>query len=130
MAGVAAGARAAALLAERREEIAREVSGALFAGWPRMAERYGEYGRGKCLQDMRLNLEHLAPAVEMEDPAIFARYAVWVDGVLRSRGVPTEDLARCLEATERAVAARLPDAEAEVVRRCLRAGLAALGGEG
>ena len=129
MAGLTAGARAAALVEARREELAREVSDALFAGSPEMAARYGDYGRGKCLQDMRHNLEHLQPALELEDPGIFARYAAWLHGLLYARGVPTRDLVACLEATGDALAARLAPDEAEVAARCLRAGRVAVRGE-
>lgn len=130
MAGVSPGARAAAALLEQKETVARSVTGLLYAEMPWLVDRYGERGRQKCLQDMRYNLEHLAPAVELEAPAMFARYAAWCDGVLRSRGVSTEELARSLVLMESDVAARLPPEQADAVAACLRAGVAALGGGG
>lgn len=125
---MSAGALAAAALLENREAVARSVTGLLYAEMPWLLDRYGERGRQKCLQDMRYNVEHLAPAVELQDPAMFARYAAWCDGVLRSRGVSTGELARSLVLMESDVAARLPPEQADAVAACLRAGVAALGG--
>lgn len=128
MEGVSTAALAAAALLEQKEAVARSVTGLLYAEMPWLVDRYGEHGRQKCLQDMRYNVEHLAPAVELEDPAMFARYAAWCDGVLRSRGVSTEELARSFVLMESDVAARLPREQADAVAACLRAGLAALAG--
>jgi Phycobilisome protein len=130
MAGVSAGPRAAAALAENAEAVARSVTGLLYAEMPWLVDRYGERGRQKCLQDMRYHLEHLAPAVELEDPALFARYAEWCDGMLRARGVQTDELRRCLQLMEWDVAARLPDDQARVAAACLQAGIGALRGGG
>jgi hypothetical protein len=129
MGAVSAGPAAAAALLDLKEDVARSVTGLLYAEMPWLVDRYGERGRLKCLQDMRYNLEHLAPAVELDDPAMFARYATWCDGVLRSRGVPTDELARSLELMESDVAARLPAEHARAVAECLRAGVRALRAE-
>lgn len=130
MAGVSAGTRAAAALAEHAEAVARSVTGLLYAEMPWLVDRYGERGRLKCLQDMRYHLEHLAPAVELEDPVLFARYAEWCDEMLRARGVQTDELARSLELMESDVAFRLPRDDGELVAASLRAGIAALRGGG
>jgi hypothetical protein len=126
MAGMTAGERAAQTVLDRLGEIARAVTDAMYRERPELLDRYGERGRAKCLQDMRYNLEHLAPAVELDDPASFARYAAWCDALLRSRGVPTDDLARSLVLMERELRARLPADEADAAAASLHAGLAAL----
>lgn len=130
MAGVSTGALAAAALLEQQESIARAVTGLLYAEMPWLAEKYGERGRRKCLQDVRYNVQYLAPAVELEDPATFVRYAVWCAGVLRARGVAADELARSFELLESDVGARLAAEQARGVAACLRAGVAALRGEG
>lgn len=122
----AAAAQAADALNGQREALARAVTEALYAEMPELMDRYGERGRQKCLQDMRYNLEHLEPAVALGEPQIFARYARWLDDLLAARGVPTREVARCLELTERVVRARFPAEEAEAVARCVRAGVDAL----
>ncbi|HEX8692750.1 MAG TPA: hypothetical protein VF746_10040 [Longimicrobium sp.] len=123
------GERAAARLLERRDEIARAGTEALYAEKPWLLAKYGERGRQKCLQDMRYNVEHLAPAVELDAPAMFEAYARWVDDVLRARNVPTGELVRALELMERAAAEGMDDAERGVLARCVAAGVSALGPE-
>jgi hypothetical protein len=126
MGGVAPAEQASAFLLEEKEPLAREVTARLYAALPGLLDKYGQAGREKCLQDMRYNLEHLAPAVDLEQPEMFAGYVGWVDGLLRSRGVATDELALSLEIMEAVVAERVPAGAAEAVRVCLRAGLAAL----
>lgn len=123
-----AGTRAAQFLEIQREALAVEITGALYAEMPELLAKYGERGRERCLQDMRYNLEHLAPAVELEEPLVFASYALWLNDLLRARNVPTVEVVRSLELTERIVRERMPTEEADAVARCLRAGVDALGG--
>jgi hypothetical protein len=126
MAGLSTGARAAAALLDQKEAIARSTTGLLYAEMPWLVDKYGERGRLKCLQDMRYNLEYLAPAVELENTELFVAYARWVDGVLRARGVPTGELARSFELMASDVTARLRADEAALVSTCLEAGVMAL----
>lgn len=120
--------RAGAALLEQKEIIARSVTGLLYAEMPWLQDKYGDRGRDKCLQDMRYNLEHLIPAVELAAPDMFARYAAWASGVLQARGVPADELARSLEIMRADIRARLPGDAAEAVAGCLDAGLQALRG--
>jgi hypothetical protein len=121
-----AGLRAARLLLVDREALAREVTEALYAESPGLLLRYGESGREKCLQDMRYNIEHLTPAVELGDEAMFAGYVQWVDSLLRARNVSTRDVVRCLELLAGRCAIRYPRDEAETIGRIVRAGLAVI----
>jgi hypothetical protein len=122
-----AGLRAARLLLIDREALAREVTDALYAESPDLLARYGQAGRDKCLQDMRYNIEHLTPAVELGDEGMFAGYVQWLDSLLRARNVPTRDVVRCLELLNDRCAVRYPPGEAETIGAIIRAGLAALG---
>ena len=121
-----AAARASEMILTRKEDLAREITEALYAGQPELLERFGETGRAKCLQDMRYNLEHLAPAVGLEDPSLFGRYVRWLADMLRARGIPGDDVRHSLELTREVVAARLPADEASCITTALGAGLAAL----
>lgn len=121
-----AGLRAARLLLIDREALAREVTDTLYAESPDLLARYGQAGRVKCLQDMRYNIEHLTPAVELGDGAMFAGYVQWLDSLLRARNVPTRDVVRCLHLLEDRCAVRYPRGEAEAIAAILRAGLAVL----
>ena len=125
---VDAGLRAARLLLVDREALAREVTDALYAESPDLLARYGERGREKCLQDMRYNIEHLTPAVELGDASMFAGYVEWLDALLRARNVPTRDVVRCLELLGDRCAIRYPRADAETIGTILRAGIAVLAG--
>ena len=124
--GPDAGLRAARLLLIDREALAREVTDALYAESPDLLACYGQAGRDKCLQDMRYNIEHLTPAVELGDEAMFAGYVEWVDSLLRARNVPTRDVVRCLQLLDDRCAVRYPRGEAETIGAILRAGLAVL----
>ena len=118
--------RASDSILGRKEELARAITDALYAGDPALSERFGEAGHAKCLQDMHYCLEHLAPAVALNDPALFARYVLWLENLLAARGIGSEDVRRSLEATSNVLQQRLLPNEAACVLRCLRAGLASL----
>ncbi|HEV2130044.1 MAG TPA: hypothetical protein VGR27_03020 [Longimicrobiaceae bacterium] len=117
-----------ALLA-RKEELARAITEALYAEMPDLMEKYGESGRAKCLQDMRYNLEHLAPAVALGEPALFARYVAWLRDMLGARGIPADEVRRSLELTQDFVRVRLAAEQAELVAAAVAAGLNALAEE-
>ena len=121
-----AGRRASESLLDRKEHLALAITEQLFAKDPSMLVKYGERGRAKCLQDMRYNIEHLAPAVALGEPELFARYVRWLEELLRVRNVPADDVRRSLETTEAVIAARLPAEEAAAIAECIRAGLAVL----
>lgn len=116
-------ARSAALLMRDREMLAQEVTAALYAESPDLLERHGERGRGKCLQDMVYNVEHLIPAVDLADGAMFARYVEWLDGLLRARNVATRDVIRCLELLRDRCVERYPAAESAAIADIIETGL-------
>jgi hypothetical protein len=115
--------RAAALLMRDREVLAQDVTAALYAESPDLLQRHGERGRGKCLQDMMYNIEHLIPAVDLADGAMFARYVEWLDGLLRARNVATRDVIRCLELLRDRCVARFPAPESSAITGIIEAGL-------
>jgi hypothetical protein len=118
-----AASRGAALLMRDRDALALAVTTALYAESPRLLEKHGERGREKCLQDMRYNIDHLIPAVDLADGAMFARYVEWLDGLLRARNVATRDVVRCLELLRDHCVDRYPAAESGAIGDIIRAGL-------
>ncbi len=118
--------RASDSILGRKEELALAITDALYAGDPALWERFGEAGRAKCLQDMHYCLEHLAPAVSLTDPALLARYVLWLANLLAARGIGSEDVRRSLNATEGVLSQRLRPDEVACVLPCLMAGLASL----
>lgn len=126
MNAVPAETRASDSILARKGELAREITNAIYADDPALLERFGEAGRAKCLQDMHYCLEHLAPAIAMDDPSLFARYVTWLEGLLAARGVGSQDVRRSLEATRAVLDERLDPDESAGALRCLRAGLTSI----
>jgi hypothetical protein len=124
------GARCGDRLVAEKEDLARAITDALYAERPELLARYGAAGREKCLQDMRYNLEHLAPAVALDQPAMFAGYAQWLAGLLGARGIPLEDVVRSLVLTREAIAHRFTREQAAAAEAAIAAGLAALDAAG
>ena len=110
----------------RKEEISQAVTDAMYAEDPGLLERFGEAGRAKCLQDLRYCLEHLAPALALDDPSVFARYVRWVESLLAARGIGSRHVRRSLEIIERVIVERLQPDETACALRCLRAGVTSL----
>ncbi|HEX6576111.1 MAG TPA: hypothetical protein VF042_14175 [Gemmatimonadaceae bacterium] len=99
-----------------RESLASAVTERLYQEKPSLLEKHGEYGRTKCLQDMRYNIEHLLPAVELDDVSLFSRYVLWLDDLLRARNVDTDDVVRCLTILRDECTARYGDDGAFIAR--------------
>jgi hypothetical protein len=127
--GQPAGRDAATKLLRDQSELARAVTARLYAEHPDLLERFGERGRTKCLQDMNYNVEHLIPAVELEDGPMFATYVSWLDALLRARAVPTRDVKRSLELLADEAVARYQGADGQLIQRILNAGVAVLAAE-
>jgi hypothetical protein len=123
---VTAGERAGARLVAEKEDLARAITAALYRERPDLHARYGEAGREKCLQDMRYNLEHLAPAVALDQPSMFEGYARWLVGMLGARGIPTDEIARSLALTRAAIEDGFPPDEAAAAAPALDAALRAV----
>ena len=117
------GASASRLLMRDRDALARTVTESLYTASPALLERYGERGRDKCLQDMHYTIEHLIPAVDLGDEAMFVRYVEWLEGLLRARNVNTRDVVRCLELLRDQCRKRFPRPEGDATGAILQAGL-------
>jgi hypothetical protein len=59
---------------------------------PALFARFPDTGRARCLEDTRFHLEHLAAALDLDDPDLFADYRAWLVGLLAVRGIGTEDV--------------------------------------
>lgn len=126
MAGDVSARAAGQRLLDEKEPLARAITAALYERMPELLERHGQRGRAKCLEDMHYNLEHLAPAVDLGEPVMFANYVRWLGDLLRARNVGTDEVRASLEVTERVIRERFETAQAEAVCACIRAGLATL----
>src|SRR5262245_27343501 len=106
-----------------KEHLARAVTERLYAERPYLLDKHGERGREKTLPDMRYNIEHMIPAVDLGDPPMFARYVEWLDEMLRSRNVETKEVVRCLELLRDECEGRFA-ADSGAIRPVIDAGLA------
>ena len=116
---------AADALLDYKGIIARAITDTMYREKPELLERYGEVGRTRCLEDMHYNLEHIAPAVALNEPVLFERYVIWLRDMLAARNVPVDDVRRSLELTNDVVREHLPD-HADAIAGIVNAGLAAL----
>lgn len=123
MAGVTAGERAAEKVLARKEEMAARITEAMYRDDPDLLTRHGERGRAKCLQDMRYNLEHLAPALALDEPDMFRKYVSWLVELLAAHGVPARDVRRSLTLTRTTLAEILDSEEAAAAGRAIDAGM-------
>jgi len=114
---------AARVLMRDVEHLAEAVTERFFGERAERIEKYGERGRDKTRQDMRYNVEHLVPAVEMADERMFMNYVEWLDELLRAHNVPTTDLLRCLELLRGEVVARYGENEVRAINTILDAGI-------
>jgi Phycobilisome protein len=126
MAGMSAAERCAARLIAEKDSLALAITDALYKERPELSRKYGETGRAKCLQDMRYNVEHLAPAVALDDPTMFAGYARWLASLLTARGIPTDEIARSIQLTRAEIASRFPTDEAKAAEPALDAAMSVL----
>jgi hypothetical protein len=113
--------RAAQRLIHDRESLARAVTDALYAESGDRLAKHGARGRERCLEDMHFNVDHLIPAVDLGDADLFGRYLQWLDDLLRSRGVATRDVTRCLELLGDEVERRYEPDESRAIRDILEA---------
>lgn len=127
MTALTASRAAAEALLFDKETIARSVTKRLYDQYPDLIPKHGERGRLKTLQDMHYNIEHLIPAVDLEQPELFATYVRWLNDMLNARGVATRDVRRCVELLGEEARERYDAPTASAITRIVDAGLATLG---
>ena len=123
------GMRASELVLARTEELADAVTRVLYIEDPRLVVRFGERGRAKCLEDITYCLEHLAPALALDDSSLFTRYMRWVESLLAVRGIGSGEVRRSLDIMQRVIAGRFPPDEAAFTVACVNAGMLSLSGD-
>ncbi|PMC40681.1 hypothetical protein CJ195_02905 [Bacillus sp. UMB0899] len=74
------------------EEIIDEVVEGIYVSFPSLAEKYGEIGRKKCVEDNHHHFKHLDTAFSLNEEKIFTDYALWLNNVLTSRGMKEDHL--------------------------------------
>lgn len=123
------GARASEAMLARREELAMTITEAVYAARPELRDRYGEIGVARCREDMRYTIEHLAPAVALGEPRLFAGYVAWLVDLLGARAIPADDVRVSLLAVRRTLENHLPAAEFAEAARSIDGALQSAFGE-
>lgn len=114
------------LVREQLAELAETIVRRQFAAHPDLARRDGHAGRERYLEDAAGHLGSLADAMNAGDPALFTDHVGWAKVMLSRRGVPVDDLARCLDFTRTVVDERLDGAAGALASEYVSAGLARL----
>ncbi len=114
---------AAAHLESGRRELAARIAAEHLRRHPEFAERWGEVGRVRCLEDAEFHLQYLGHALRFETPSLFVAYTQWARQMLESRKIPWADLKTNLEVLREEVIRSLGDAEAQTVRSYIDAAI-------
>ena len=113
-------------IAGRRDVLADRIVARHYSLRPDFAARYGDAGRNKYFADAKRHLDALSQAIAAERSALFVDYVAWAKIVLFSRGIPTEDLAECLEICLRSLAEVLPSDQVAVAEQYILDGISCL----
>lgn len=112
----------AARLRAERAPIALRVVDEMYAD-PFWLDRFPS-GRKYSDEDLRYHVDHLAQALDAEDPAVLARYASWLQSILTTRGMCTLHLTESFARLGRTIGEQLGELSAEE-RTALEAALGA-----
>lgn len=72
--------------------IIEEVTEGIYNDNPVLLEKFGERGRQKCREDNEHHIKYLQTAAALDDEKYFTDYAIWLNGILTSRGMQTAHL--------------------------------------
>jgi methanogenic corrinoid protein MtbC1 len=95
-------------IADRQEDLAREIVERHWKLRPALEQRYGKNGMARCLEDARYHLRYLCEAVGAGEPALFVHYATWAKTMLLARNIPVEDLVANLQVMLDVLGKKLP----------------------
>jgi methanogenic corrinoid protein MtbC1 len=107
----------------RRRPLAEALTERHYELHPDLAQRFGERGRAKCLQDAEYHLSYLADSIAGASPSLFADYVAWARVMLSTRGIPTEDLVNNLRVMSETLRRELPGGPGELASEYVEAGL-------
>lgn len=101
----------------QRRTLAESVVASQYELQPGLREKYGEAGRGKCIQDTEYHLSYLGAAVTFSSTALFEDYMRWAAAVMAAYGVGTEDVERNLICLSEVLKENLPDSARQTITR-------------
>ncbi|WLR51136.1 hypothetical protein LC040_18530 [Bacillus tianshenii] len=71
------------------EQMVDQITEDIYADFPDLLDKYGEAGKDKCRDDNQHHFRQLHTAYKLRNDQIFVDYALWLDGILTSRGMKT-----------------------------------------
>lgn len=74
------------------EQLADELTASIYEDFPEFIERYSERGKIRCREDNLYHFQHLNTAYEMHSVQLFIDYTTWLNGILTSHGMKSDDL--------------------------------------
>jgi MerR family transcriptional regulator, light-induced transcriptional regulator len=101
--------------------VAEAATSEFFSRHPEWADRYGDRGRERGIEDAGFHLDFLAGSLEVGAPEAFGEYVRWARRVLEARGIAAVFLKENLEQIERELLTRLPPAVREQGEAALQA---------
>lgn len=114
---------AAAQLESGRRELAARIAAEHLRRHPEFAERWGEIGPVRCLEDAEFHLQYLGHALRFETPSLFVAYTQWARQMLESRKIPWADLKANLEILREEVTRSLGEPSSETARTYIDAAI-------
>lgn len=117
--------RLASKLVLLRSPVAEAVTEEFFRRHPDWADRYGEQGRQRGVEDARFHVDFLTGAIVAGEPRAFRDYVQWARRVLQARGIEARFLRENLEQIREALVARLDAPARPEVEAVVAAGIAA-----
>lgn len=88
-----------------------------------LSSRYGPGWRQRWVESVRMTFAHLAQAVAVQRPELFAAWVQWERGAFASRGVPRSDLETSLRCMADEASNHLPNMLADTVREYVEAAI-------
>ncbi|MGA3036801.1 MAG: cobalamin-dependent protein [Vulcanimicrobiaceae bacterium] len=115
------GERGLSAFSAARLDAISAVTERFYSTYGSIYDRFGERGREQTREDLGFHLDFLRPVLEFGETLPMIDYLCWLDGVLASRGIPTEHLALSLEWLGEYLAAHMDDADAAATRGAISA---------
>lgn len=108
------------------EQLADELTSSIYEDFPEFMERYGERGKIRCREDNLYHFQHLNTAYEMQNVQLFIDYTIWLNGILTSHGMKSDDLIDNYERILRVIPKHLDGDRLAMYQECLAAGVETL----
>lgn len=105
------------------DDIVNTVVEKMYVDYPDLHERYGEKGKKKAIEDNHHHMKHLETAYELNNPAFFTDYAVWLNGILEKFGMTADLLIYNFDEIDKVLSTKTPDDRITAYRSYLEKGM-------